>query len=53
VVGAGDHIGAAGRAAAFDIYGVVLTGEIADESLVVDIAATIARRRDLAAARHA
>lgn len=41
------------RVAAFDIYGVVLTGEIEDESLAIDIAATIARRRELAAARHA
>jgi hypothetical protein len=53
VAGAGDPIGAAGRAAMSDIYGVVLTGEIADKPLAVGIAATIARRGDLAAARHA
>ena len=41
------------RAAAFDIYGVVLTGEIEDESLAIDVAATLARRRELAAARRA
>ena len=41
------------RAAAFDIYGVVLTGEIEAESLAIDVAATLARRRELAAARRA
>ena len=39
------------RAAAFDIYGVALTREIDDESLAIDIAATIVRRHELAAAR--
>jgi len=39
------------RAAAFDIYGVAFTREIDDESLEIDVAATIVRRHELAAAR--
>lgn len=41
------------REAASEIYGVVLTGEIEDESLAIDIAATRARRRELAVVRNA
>jgi len=41
------------RAAAADVYGVILKGEIEDESLAVDVAATLTRRRELAGARHA
>ena len=41
------------RAAAADIYGVVVTGEIEDELLAVDVPATLARRRELAAAQNA
>ena len=41
------------RAAAADVYGVILTGEIEDKSLAVDVAATLTRRRELAGARNA
>ncbi|WGS19188.1 MULTISPECIES: hydantoinase B/oxoprolinase family protein [unclassified Bradyrhizobium] len=37
---------------AYDVYGVVLTGSAADESLVVDMVATHARRVELAAIRN-
>jgi N-methylhydantoinase B len=37
------------REKARDIYGVIFTGEIEDESLAVDIPATIARRQELRA----
>jgi N-methylhydantoinase B len=37
------------RDKARDIYGVIFTGEIEDESLAVDIPATLARRKELAA----
>lgn len=37
--------------AAFDAYGVVLTGSVDDDSLAYDAAATASRRADLAAAR--
>ena len=39
------------RDKARDIYGVVLTGEIDDDSLAIDDAATAARRDDLRARR--
>ena len=39
------------RDKARDVYGVVFTGEIEDDSLAVDAAATAARRADLRAAR--
>ena len=38
---------------AADVYGVVLTGQADDESLVLDLAATNARRAKLKAARIA
>lgn len=39
------------RAKAHDVYGVVLTGEIEDDSLAVDVAATAARRASLRGGR--
>jgi N-methylhydantoinase B len=36
-----------------DIYGVVFTGKIEDDSLVVDAAATAVRRAELGKAAHA
>ncbi len=41
------------QAYAEDVYGVVLTGQIDDESLALDLSATQARRADLEAARPA
>lgn len=41
------------RSKAHDIYGVVFTGEIDDETLMIDPAATRARRESLRAASAA